>query len=284
MDYLIFGIVTGCILIIASLGFSMVWKTENFLNIAHGQTLLIGAYSAYFFKVVLNLPFLIAASASVISTALLGLLLAKIFYFPVRKNGILVLLFTSVGLSWVIYGVIQGIVGPEIRTFGLETSKMIELFGTQIISFLELNIIITSLVCIVSLHLILTKTKNGKGFRAMADNRDLAQLRGINSKKLSDYVWLISSGLAGLAGILLAMTGTLNMELGWHQILVIMSVVIVGGMGNLYGTMLAALIIGLSMDLSTIILPTSYRTAVAFIIVIIVLLIRPQGLSRGGAS
>jgi branched-subunit amino acid ABC-type transport system permease component len=73
------------------------------------------------------------------------------------------------------------------------------------------------------------------------------------------------------------------MELGWHQILIIMSVVIVGGMGNLYGTMLAALIIGLSMDVSTMIVPTSYRTAIAFVIVILVLLIRPQGLSKGGA-
>jgi branched-subunit amino acid ABC-type transport system permease component len=76
----------------------------------------------------------------------------------------------------------------------------------------------------------------------------------------------------------------LNMELGWQQILIIMSVVIVGGMGNLYGTMLAALIIGLSMDISTFIIPTSYRTAIAFVIVILVLLIRPQGLSKGGAN
>jgi neutral amino acid transport system permease protein len=80
------------------------------------------------------------------------------------------------------------------------------------------------------------------------------------------------------------MNGTLNMELGWTQILLIMSVVIVGGMGNIYGTMLAALLIGLSMDISTLIIPTSYRTAVAFIIVILVLLIRPQGLSKGGTA
>jgi branched-subunit amino acid ABC-type transport system permease component len=284
MDYIVFGIVTGCILIIASIGFSMVWKTENFLNIAHGQILLVGAYFAYLFKEVLNLPFGISLVASVILTALVGLLLAKVFYFPVRKSGILVLLFTSIGLSWVIYGIIQAIVGPEIRTYGLETSSMIEIFGRQIISSQELFIIILSLSCVIVLHFILTKTKNGKGFRAMAENRDLAQIRGINSKKLSDYVWLISSGLAGLAGILLAMTGTLNMELGWQQILIIMSVAIVGGMGNLYGTMLAALIIGLSMDISTIVVPTSYRTAIAFIFVILVLLIRPQGLSKGGTS
>ncbi|WHZ00906.1 branched-chain amino acid ABC transporter permease [Neobacillus sp. YX16] len=283
MEYVIYGIITGCILIIASIGFSMVWKTENFLNIAHGQMLLIGAYMAYLFKSVLNFPFALAMILSVIATAVLGLLLAKVFYFPVRKNGILVLLFTSIGLSWVIYGIVQAIVGPQIRTFGLETSNMIEVFGSQILSYQELFIILISLACVSFLHYILTKTKNGKGFRAMAENRDLAQIRGINSKKLSNYVWLISSGLAGLAGILLAMTGTLNMELGWHQILIIMSVVIVGGMGNLYGTMLAALIIGLSMDVSTMIVPTSYRTAIAFVIVILVLLIRPQGLSKGGA-
>ncbi|MEK3990236.1 MULTISPECIES: ABC transporter permease subunit [Robertmurraya] len=284
MDYVVYGIITGCILIIASIGFSMVWKTENFLNIAHGQLLLIGAYTAYLFKVVLNFPFALAMICSVIATAVLGLLLAKVFYFPVRKSGILVLLFTSIGLSWVIYGVIQAIVGPEIRTFGLETSNMISLVGTQIMSYQELFIIVLSLICVGLLHFILTKTKNGKGFRAMAENRDLAQIRGINSRKLSDYVWLISSGLAGLAGILLAMTGTLNMELGWQQILIIMSVVIVGGIGNIYGTMLAALIIGLSMDLSTIVIPTSYRTAIAFVIVILVLLIRPQGLSKGGTT
>ncbi|RFU70486.1 branched-chain amino acid ABC transporter permease [Peribacillus saganii] len=284
MDYVVYGIITGCILIIASIGFSMVWKTENFLNIAHGQLLLIGAYMAYLFKSVLNFPFALAMVCSVIATAVLGLLLAKVFYFPVRKSGILVLLFTSIGLSWIIYGVIQAIVGPEIRTFGLETSKMIDVFGRQIMSAQELFIIVVSLICVIALHFVLTKTKNGKGFRAMAENRDLAQIRGINSRQLSNYVWLISSGLAGLAGILLAMTGTLNMELGWQQILIIMSVVIVGGMGNIYGTMLAALIIGLSMDISTVVIPTSYRTAIAFVIVILVLLIRPQGLSRGGTA
>lgn len=284
MEIIIYGIISGCILIIASIGFSMVWKTENFLNIAHGQMLLIGAYSAYVFKEALGFSFPLATICAVITTGILGLIISKVFYFPVRKSGILVLLFTSIGLSWVIYGVIQSIFGPEIRTFGLETSAMIEIFGNQIMSYQELFVIIISLVCVIGLHLILTKTKNGKGFRAMAENRDLAQIRGINSKKLSNYVWLISSGLAGLAGIMLAMNGTLNMELGWQQILLIMSVVIVGGMGNLYGTMLAALLIGLSMDISTIVIPTSYRTAVAFLIVILVLLVRPQGLSKGGTA
>lgn len=284
MDYIAFGIVTGCILIVASIGFSMIWKTENFLNIAHGQTLLMGAYLAYFFKAVLNLPFSIAVIASVVLTAIVGLLLAKIFYFPVRKSGILVLLFTSIGLAWIIYGVIQATAGPEIKSYGLETSSMVSIFGQQFISNQELFIIIISLICVILLHLILSRTKYGKGFRAMAENRDLAQIRGINSKKLSNYVWLVSSGLAGLAGILLAMTGTLHMELGWQQILIIMSVVIVGGMGNIYGTMVAALLIGLSMDISTMVVPTSYRTAIAFVIVILVLLIRPQGLSKGGVS
>lgn len=246
--------------------------------------LLIGAYVAYLFNNVFNWPFFLAAITSVIVTAFIGLILAKIVFFPVRKSGTLVLLFSSIGLSWVIYGGIQAMVGADFKTYGLETSKMIQFADKPLISYQELYIVIISLLCVLSLHLFLTRTKNGRGFRAMAENRDLAQIRGINSKKLSNYVWLIASGLAGLAGILLGMTGTLNMELGWMQILLIMSVVILGGMGNLYGTMIAALLVGLSMDISTLFIPTSYRTAIAFVIVILVLLIRPQGLFKGGTS
>lgn len=284
INVIIYGIITGCILLVASVGFSMIWKTEKFLNIAHGQMLLVGAYITFLFYNVWNWPFILSAIASVIATAFIGLLLAKIVYFPVRKNGILVLLFSSIGLSWVLFGAVSAIAGPNIRTFGLETSGMLKIGERAIMSYHELLIVVISLLCVLSLHLFLTRTKSGRGFRAMAENRDLAQIRGINSDKLSNYIWLISSGLAGLAGILLVMTGTLNTNIGWVQILLIMTVVILGGMGNLYGTMVAALIIGLSMDISTLFIPTSYRTAVAFVIVILVLLFRPQGLSKGGAS
>jgi branched-subunit amino acid ABC-type transport system permease component len=284
VEQIIFGIVTGGILLLASVGFSLIWKTEGFLNIAHGQLLLVGAYLAYFFNVPLKLPFILAAILSIVITAFLGLFLAKFVYFPIRKSGILVLLFTSIGLSWMIYGIVQAVAGTKLRGYDLPTGKAWMIGGQPIMSFREFSIIVIALICGIFLHYFFNKTKSGRGVRAMAGNRELAEIRGINSKQLSDRVWLMASGMAGLAGIMLGMTGALNMELGWQQILIIMAVAILGGLGNLYGTMLAAFLIGLVMDLSTLIIPTSYRTTIAFVIIILVLFIRPQGLSKGGKS
>lgn len=284
MDVLRFGIVTGSILLLSTVGFSMVWRSERFLNIAHGQLILLGAYVAYLFNVVFGWGILAAAIAAVLITALTGLLIAIFFYKPVRHYGELVLLFTSIGLAYVIYGLVQALAGTNVKAFNMSPSKVWTIGGQPIVTPHEFIIIMIAVICVVLLHLFLTKTKKGRGIRAMAGNRDLARIRGIHAEELSRYVWLISSGLAGLAGVLLAVNGSLHTEMGWIEILFILSAAVLGGLGGIYGTMIAAFIIGLSMEFSSLFISPSYRTAIAFLIIILVLSFKPQGLSKGGTA
>ncbi len=284
MDIIRFGIISGCILLLSTVGFSMIWKSERFLNIAHGQLILVGAYLAYLFNVTWKLPFVISALAAVALTALIGLALAKVFFDPVRRHGELVLLFTSIGLAYVLYGIVQAFAGTNVRAYHLSPAKAWMIGGRPLVTPHELVIILIAIACVVFLHVFLTRTKSGKGIRAMAGNRELAQIRGIYAGKLSTYVWLISSGLAGLAGVLLAVNGSLHPEMGWAEILIVLSAAVLGGLGGIYGTMAAALLIGLSMEFSSLFISPSYRTGIAFMIIILVLFFRPQGLFRGGTA
>ncbi|MBP1154463.1 MULTISPECIES: branched-chain amino acid ABC transporter permease [unclassified Paenibacillus] len=284
MDIIKFGIVTGCILLLSTVGFSMIWKSEKFLNIAHGQLILVGAYIAYLFNVTLGLPFAVSAIGSVVVTAFIGLLIAKVFYYPVRHQGQLVLLFTSIGLAYVIYGTVQALAGTKVKAYNLAPTQALTIGGKSFFTPHEIAIIFIAITCALSLHIFLAKSKSGRGIRAMAENIRLAQIRGIHFSRLYTFIWLIASGLAGLAGVLLAMNGSLHTDIGWIEILVVLSAAVLGGSGAIYGAMLAALIIGLSMDFSTLIIPASYRPTVAFLIIILVLFIRPQGLSKGGST
>ena len=284
IDVLIFGIVSGTILLLGSIGFSLVWKTENFLNITHGQMILLGAYVAYFFNVVLNWSLLLSAIITVVLTAFVGLLIAKVFFYPVRRHGTLAQLFTSVGLAYVIYGLVQAFGGVSLKSYNIATNKAFMINDYPIMTLNQLIIVIVAIISILFLHLFLTQTKQGRGIRAMAGNRQLSETRGIDTEKLSSYVWLIASGLGGLAGVLLGIYGSLHTELGWEQILIIMSVAVLGGLGSLYGTMIAALLVGIAMDVSTLFIDSAYRTSIAFFIIILVLLVRSQGLTRKGVS
>jgi neutral amino acid transport system permease protein len=141
-------------------------------------------------------------------------------------------------------------------------------------------------VASVALALFLNKTRTGKSIRAMAINRELAGSRGVNINAASRATWLVSGVLAGLGGIALGILGTLTTDIAFQQILVILAVAIVAGLGSLYGVIAAAFIVALAMDLSLLFLPGGYRPVIAFAIVILVLLIRPEGVagSRGQAA
>ena len=287
MDYLpyfISGIVSGTILLLGTVGFSLVKRIEKFLNISHGQILTLGAYLGYTFNTKLGWSILPSFLMAVALTTITGWLVFKIFYKPIRSHGELYLLFTSVGVAYVIHGLLEAFYGAQAKSYSVPISKVYEVNGVGIISSLELFVVFLALISAFGLHMFLTKTITGKAIRAMADNLPLANARGINTERIASIAWLLSSALGGMAGILMGLVGTVYADMGWAVILLILSAAVLGGLGSIYGVMIGSLIIGLGMDLSVIFLSASYRTAVAFGMVILVLLFRPQGILGGEAN
>lgn len=278
IQHILFGTVTGSILVLASLGFTMVERLDNFVNISHGQLLAIGAYFMLLFYNILGWGFIISAVLSVFLTALIALLVYKAFFKPILQFGTVTLIITSAGVGTILNGAIEYIGGPDVHALNLPIFKIIKIGGVSLISKDYIGIIIVSIVSIMIISLFLQKTKMGKAFRAVSSNRMLAETKGINLGSLSTLVWLIAGGTAGLAGILLGVVGSLTPDMGWSQTMVIMSVAVLGGLGNIYGIMIASFIVGLTMDVGILIFPSGYRPALAFAIIIIALLIKPKGI------
>jgi neutral amino acid transport system permease protein len=278
IQHILFGTVTGSILLLASLGFTMVERLDNFVNISHGQLLAIGAYFMLLFYNILGWGFIISVVLTVLATALTGLLVYKAFFKPILQFGTVTLIITSAGVGTILNGAIEYIVGPDVHALNLPIFKIIKIGGFSLISKDYIAIIIVSMVSIMLIRLFLQKTKMGKAFRAVSSNRVLAETKGINLGSLSTLVWLLAGGTAGLAGILLGVVGSLTPDMGWNQTMFIMSVAVLGGLGNIYGIMIASFIVGLTMDVGILIFPSGYRPALAFAIIIIALLIKPEGI------
>jgi branched-subunit amino acid ABC-type transport system permease component len=277
MESIVFGIVSGSIILLGAVGFSMTMNSDHFVNIAHGQMLLFGAYISLLLGRLIG-SFLPAAVLGVLLTGALGVGLYEGFFRPVKTKGALVLLFTSVGIAWIIGGITGAVAGKKTQAYDIPSVQAISIGGRPLITIYEVLIVVFSVAAVVCLHLFLTRTRTGKMIRAVSDNHDLAQIRGINPRRVSNYVWLIASCLAGTAGVFSGVIGALDTELGWRQILIILAATVLGGLGSIYGVMVASILLGLCMEIGILIIPSYYRTAIAFATIIIILIIRPEGL------
>jgi len=283
MEIIVFGVISGCIILFGALGFSMTLKAEGFINVAHGQMLLLGAYLALYFSS-LGVPLIIATIIAVLCCGVIGVLIFRLLYQPVKARGILVLLFTSVGVAYALNGIVGAVFGKRVQAYDLPPVRAMKFDGVPLMTIYELMIIVFALLAAVGIHVFLTWTWIGKSIRAVADNYDLARVRGFDPKRSSDYVWFIASALAGLAGVFSGILGSLHLNMGWQQIIIILAATVLGGLGSIYGVMLASMLLGIGMELAITIdlagytLPASYRSAVAFVIIIAILFLRPEGL------
>ncbi|SDB45762.1 branched-chain amino acid ABC transporter permease [Bauldia litoralis] len=277
MDIITFGLISASVILLSSVGFALIVQVEGFLNIAHGQMLLLGAYSGLFLSN-LGLHIIPASIGAAIFCGLVGALFYGLLFRPVKAKGVLVLLFTSVGAAYVIYGVVGAIAGKRMLAFDLPLVRAMKLFGQPFMTIYELAIVIVAIAVALCLHLFLAYTPAGKSIRAVADNEDLARARGIDPLRTSYLVWFVASALGGLAGVFLGIMGSLHLSMGWQQIIIILATTVLGGIGSLYGVMLAAFVIAFGIEIGLIFVPASYRSGLAFLIIVVVLLVKPQGL------
>lgn len=275
---LFLGIVTGSFLTVATLGFALVSRVEKFLNIAHAEIISVAAFATYYLQVVLGWNIIAAGAVAVLAAAIVSVVVSRIFYAPIRRTSHVVLLITSVGVVYILHGATELFVPPGVYSFELPNLGAFDL-GLFRAGTIDLVVIAVAIVCTLGLHAFLTRTKSGVALGAISDDAELAAARGIDLKKASVYMWLVAGGLAGVAGVLLGLRGALTTDIAFGQILLILSVSIVAGLGNIFGVVAAALLLGIAMDLSTLFIPAGYREAVAFAIIILALVFRPEGLS-----
>lgn len=278
LQFLLTGIVTGSFLILATIGFSFTRRVEGFLNIAHAELLGVSAFTTWGLNVLLGWHIIASAAVGIVFTAFVGLIVGRIVYDPIRKLGPAVLLITSVGVAYVIGGSVDALVGTGIRTLDIPLAESFRFWGLRITNY-QLIVVTFAALATIGLAIFLNKTPMGLAIRAMSANPELAASRGIDVKSTSRITWLISSSLAGLAGVMLAVIATLSTDIAFHQILQILAVAILAGLGSLYAVVVAGLIVGIAMDVSVFWIPAGYRPLIAFGVVILVLLFRPEGLA-----
>lgn len=278
MQLIFFGILTGSILAVASVGFAMIRQIEGFLNIAHGQFLLLGALFGLYFTEAFGLPVLFGGLLGAVFVGMLGVAIGWLVFSPLRGKSLLAQFFTSIGVAFVLYGLINATwTGAGIKTFPVDFGKLIDL-GLIRVTPGELFVLAVAWISILGLHIFLAHTTLGTSIRAVASNPSLARVRGIRVDQVHAIVWFLAAFLAAVAGILIGVLGSVHSELGWHYILTILAVAVMGGVRNLYGVMAAGLILGLVVDMSQLVIPSKYGMVVAFGVIILTLLLRPEGL------
>ncbi|MFB6141012.1 MAG: branched-chain amino acid ABC transporter permease [Halosimplex sp.] len=354
------GIVVGLGIGLAGIGLSMTYSILSFANFAHGDYITAGAFAgwgvawlvagfgggylednALFLATVgfgpsgpspadLSINVLATPLAvfgglvvAVAATVALALAVDRTVFRPMRDQGGIATLITSIGVALALRYLIVFVFGARNRGLTAGSPKLIFAavdgrlalankrstvilaqngnvptdafyrvlpvvdFGgytAEILSVTtaEITLVLTSLALMAALHLTLQRTKLGKAMRAMADNEDLARVTGIPTERVVRATWIIGGGLAGASGYLIALErGTLAYNLGWLLLLLIFAAVILGGIGSIYGAMVGGVLIGLTNSVSLVWIPSSFSTAAAFLLMILVLVIRPDGLFGG---
>jgi branched-chain amino acid transport system permease protein len=279
------GIVAGNYFALGAVGLTLVFGVLRLVNFAHGEFLTFGAYMMVAAEA-LDVPLILAAVFGVVATAAFGLSLEVAVWRPVRRRrvGDLQLLLLALGLAFVIRNAIAFVAGPEDRASGANVTAGVTVLGLRI-GRTELIVTLVGLSVILLVALGLRYTSLGRQMRALADSIELSETTGIDTDRIVFITWAISAGLAGLAGIIYALpAGTINPQLGFSLILSIFAAVVVGGIGNAYGALAGGILIGVAQEWATLVIDPAMKVAVGFAVLILVLLIRPQGLFGRGRS
>jgi neutral amino acid transport system permease protein len=272
--------VSGSYFALGAAGLTLVYGVLKLVNFAHGEFLTFGAYMALLARTTLDLPLPLAILFGVVLTAVLGASLELVMWRPMRRRGagVLQLLLMALGLAFVIRNTIQIVAGTDIRQLGVNVTSSLT-FGSLHIGRTEFWVLLVALAVLITLALLLRASHLGKQIRALSDNPELAETTGIDTERIIFITWIAAGGLAGLAGVVYgASVGVVTPNLGFEIVLSLFAAVIVGGIGNAYGALLGGILIGLVQEWSTLVAPASIKVAVGFGAMILVLILRPQGI------
>jgi neutral amino acid transport system permease protein len=286
---LVNGISLGSIIALAAVGLTLTYGILRLSNFAHGDYMTLGAYLTLMVDALLNdrlganaVNVWLAIGLSTILMMGYSLLCEKLLWQPMRAKRATstTLVILSIGLALFMRNAIILIWGAGSQRYQLPVPAALDVLGVRIRIF-DLVVMLLAVVAIAALHYLLQNTKIGKAMRAVADDIDLARVTGINVERVVLWTWILAGGLTALGGSMLGLIEAVRPNMGWFLILPLFASVILGGIGNPYGAIAGAFTIGIAQELCTLVIPVQYKTGIALLIMMLVLLFRPQGLFRG---
>jgi branched-chain amino acid transport system permease protein len=279
------GLITGSIFALAGIGVSLPYAILRVVNFAQGEYVTYGAYAAVLVNITWGGNIALAAVAAIVSVAVLSVVLELGFWRPMRNRraGHFTMLLASFGLSLAMRGLLFIVGSANPRTYRVNVFQVYDIGGIRL-SKSELIAVVLGFVAIALVALLFAKTHTGRAMRALADDRSLASVAGVNIDRLVVITWIVTGALAGLAGVLQGLLqNSFDPNMGGDLLLSVFAAVVLGGAGSAYGVLAGGLLVGVAMQLSTWSvlwggLSPIWQQVVAFSVLVIALLIRPQGL------
>lgn len=272
------GLLLGLLLALGAIGLSLVYGTTGLSNFAHAEQVTLGGFLTWFFAIQLQLPFVLGAAIAVLICALTGTVQDRLIWQPLRRRGLSLtqLMVVTIGLQLALEYLYQFVFGatvhPVSQTIQINTGPL----NITPNAYIAMAI---SLVVLIAVGLVLQRTRIGRATRAVADNRSLAAASGIDVDGIIRLVWTVATALAGLAGLLYALVyGGIAWNTGAELLLLLFAAVTLGGLGTAFGALVGSLVIGLVTQVSSLVLTAQLRYASALLILIVVLIFRPQGI------
>lgn len=275
------GVAVGSIIALAAVGLTLTYGILRLSNFAHGDFMTLGAYLTWLANISgVNIWLsMVAGAVATVGAMLLG---EKVLWSPMRdrRASSTTLIIISIGLALFIrYGIIF-IWGSGNQSYKLPVASALDIFGVKV-AYYRIVVMVLAVVAILALHFLLQNTKIGKAMRAVADDLDLARVSGINVERVVIATWIIAGSLTALGGAMYGLITGIRPNMGWFLILPMFASVILGGIGNPYGAIAGALVIGIAQEVSVPWLGSEYKLGVALGIMVLILLVRPQGLFKG---
>ena len=274
------GVRLGLIIAICSVGLSLIFGTTGLTNFAHGEMVTFGGLMAFWLNVIIGIPLLIGAPLVIVLGGLFGFLFNELIFGRLRKRGIGLIsqLVVSVGLSIMLRNFYLYQFGGRTRPlddFSLQVAKK---FGPVSITMRDLTTAIISLVVLIAVAMFLQRSRTGKAIRAVSDNSALASSTGIDTQRIIRIVWIAGGALAALGGVFRGLDEQVGFEMGSGLIFLMFAGITLGGLGSAFGALVGGFFVGLFVELASLVVPAELKNAPALFILVVVLIVRPQGI------
>lgn len=281
-----FGIITAGIIVMAAVGFTMQFSVTGILNIAFGSQMTLAAFVAYVLNVSLGLNIWEALVVAGLFGGASSVLLNRVLIAPFLRRGTTFfgIFIVTIAVDLILEYLVEAIWGPTFVHYHMASGQPVKL-GPMLVTPVQIVILAVGVGAMVVIHGVLRYTKLGKAMRATSANPNLARSCGVSTSRITDVAWFLSGLLGGISGVTLAMSfGSLSFTLGDTYLIILIAAAVLGGVGNAYGAMLGALVIGLITQWSSLVIPSAYSDVAAFVVLVVVLLLKPSGILSGEAQ
>lgn len=277
------SIIAGAIYTLVALGFNLIYGTVKFFDLGYGALTAVGGYTVFWIYKLVGAPLYLAIPAGVLMSALIGFIIYRLVYYPLRerKSSGTVLLVGSLGAFTALQALVAILFTSQFQTLSRNSGAeaVYQIFG-GVITQIQVIMLVSGIVIMLGIGLILKYTMFGRAVKAVGDDEEVAKIVGINTPKIIGWIFAIGSGIAGLAGILVGFDTGIEPTMGLSLLLKGVIASIIGGIGNVYGGVLGAFLLGFIENFGIWKISGEWKDAIAFAVLILFLLFRPQGILK----